>query len=37
MFLLLTYCKSEVDLSGQKKVLEGTVAKETIAEGALVA
>ena len=32
-FLCLTYCKSEVELSGQEKIMKGTLAEETVVEG----
>ena len=35
-FLWLTYCKSEVQSSGQQKVIKGTIAEETVAAGPLV-
>ena len=30
------YCKSEIELLGQEKVMEGTVAEETLVERPLV-
>ena len=36
IFLWLTYCKSEVELWGQLKLMKGTVAQETVVSGPLV-
>ena len=36
IFLWLTYCKSEVEVSSQQKVMEGIIAEETTVEGPLV-